>query len=55
MAQAISKLRVEEEEGSMKDSFRRDLGRRQGLSRAWRKESQFQVGSEKLKKKFRRK
>lgn len=51
MVQAISKLQVEGEERSMKDSFRRDLRRRQHLSRAWRKGKLVPGWVKKLKKK----
>lgn len=46
MVQAISKLRVEGEERSMQDSFGKDLRRRWGLSRAWRKRKSVPGGVE---------
>lgn len=55
MAQAISKLQVEGEERSVKDSFRRDLQRRQGLSRARRKGKSVPDGVRKAEEKIQEK
>lgn len=55
MAQAISQLQVEGEERSMKDSFRRDLQRRQGLSRAGRTGKSVPGGVRKAEEKIQEK